>query len=216
MRELTSPTAISICCCSPRSIVRYSGSVRSRGGISPGWPNWPKSSATQRRSKWSRTGCLTPRFCSILCSTFGGRRRASKWQGRVRCVAGWNAFSRQPRPLRSWAGASASGPQPSFCRLSSSLPARSPIAPCRCLRRRKSTRQCLRLPCASRSPSPSIHWAARRSSPSPGKATSCSARSAGSESSVWPRRAMAPIPTRRRPARSSWPSAMRGNQLARC
>ena len=81
------------------------------------------------RSKWSRTGCLTPRYCSISCSTFGGHRRASKWQGPARCVAGWNAFSLQPRPLRSWAGANASGPRPSFCRLSSSLPARSPIAP---------------------------------------------------------------------------------------
>ena len=73
-----------------------------------------------------------------------------------------------------------------------------------------------RRPCASRSPSPSIHWAARRSSPSPGKATSCSARSAGSESSAWLRRAMASIPTRRRPARSSWPSAVSRNRLVRC
>ena len=48
MRARTSPTAISISCCWPRSIVRCSGSVRSRGGSSPGWPNWPKSSATHR------------------------------------------------------------------------------------------------------------------------------------------------------------------------
>ena len=34
MRAPTSPTAISMCCCSPRSIVRCSGSVRSRGGTS--------------------------------------------------------------------------------------------------------------------------------------------------------------------------------------
>ena len=31
---------------------------------------------------------------------------------------------------------------------------------------------------------------------------------------VWPRRAMAPIPTRRRPARSPWPSAMRRSRLS--
>ena len=42
--------------------------------------------------------------------------------------AGWNAFSRPPRTLRSWAGASESGPPPSSCRLSSFLPAPSPTA----------------------------------------------------------------------------------------
>jgi hypothetical protein len=39
MREPTSSTVISISCCSPRSIVRCSGSVRLHGGISPGWRN---------------------------------------------------------------------------------------------------------------------------------------------------------------------------------
>ena len=34
-----------------------------------------------------RTGCLTPRFCSISCSTFGRRRRRSKWRGRARYAA---------------------------------------------------------------------------------------------------------------------------------
>ena len=203
MKGRTSPTAISICCCSPRSIVRCSGSVRSRGGTTQGWPNWPKSSATQGRSKSSRTGCPTPRSCSTSCSMFGGRRSESKWRGPARCVAGWSAFSRQRRPRRSWAGANASGPQPSSCRSSSFLPVRSPIAPRRYLRRRKSNRQRLRPPFASRSPSPSIRWAARRSSPSLGKVTSCSARSAGSESSAWRRRTTATISTRRRPARSS-------------
>ena len=80
----------------------------------------------------------------------------------------------------------------------------------------RRTRPRLRLPCARRSPSPSIHWAARRSSPSPGKATNSSARLADSEGSVWPRRAMAPIPTRRRPARSSSRPAVNGKRLVRC
>ena len=142
MRAPTSPTAISICCCSLLSIVRCSGSVRSRGGTLTGWPNWPKSSATPGRSKSSRTGCPTPRFCSISCSTFGGRRPVWKWRGRARCAAAWSAFSRQPRPLRSWAGASGSGRRPSSCRLSSSLPARSPIAPRRCLRRPSTGGSC--------------------------------------------------------------------------
>ena len=62
-------------------------------------------------------------ICSISCSTFGGRRRASKWQGRVRCVAGWSAFSRLLPPLRSLVGASELEPRPSSCRSSWCPPA---------------------------------------------------------------------------------------------
>ena len=74
-------------CCWPRSIARYSGSVRWPGGSWSGWRNWPKSSATPGRSKFWKTGCLTRRFCSISCSTSGRRRRDWKWRGRVRYAA---------------------------------------------------------------------------------------------------------------------------------
>ena len=82
----------------PRSIARYSGSVRSHGGSLPGWPSLPNSSATQARWKSSKTGCPMPRSCSISCSASGARRRACKWQGRARCARGWSTFSPPPRP----------------------------------------------------------------------------------------------------------------------
>ena len=100
------------------------------------------------------------------CSTFGGRRRASKWQGRVRCVAGWSAFSRLLPPLRSLVGASELEPRPSSCRSSWCPPAPLPTAPCRCRRRRSTA---WRMRCASRNRSPSIHWTARRSHRLPGR-----------------------------------------------
>ena len=97
-RAPTSPTAISMCCCWPRSIARCSGSVRSHGGSLPGWPSLPNSSATQARWKSSKTGCPMPRSCSISCSASGARRRACKWQGRARCARAWSTFSPPPRP----------------------------------------------------------------------------------------------------------------------
>ena len=214
MRAPTSSTAISICCCSPRSIVRCSGSVRLRGGTSPGWRNWPRSSATPPRSKSSRTGCLTPRSCSIWFSTSGARRRVSKWQGPARSAAGWSAFSRRPLRLQSSAGANASGRRSSFCRLSSFRPARSPTA-CRRSPRRRSTAPRMRPRRASTSRFPSTRWAGRRSSRFFARAMICSDRSGGSESSVWPRRVTAPTPTRPRLARSRWPS-MNGKRPFRC
>ena len=202
MREPTSPTAISICCCSPRSIVRCSGSVRSRGGISPGWPNWPKSSATQGRSKLSRTGCLMPRFCSTSCSTFGGCRRESKWQGPARCAAGWSASSRQPRPLRSWAWASAPGPPRRsagchrLCRLDR-LSYRAGVLP---------AQEHSAVPASAvRKPQSVTFYSLGRASifTVSREGDELLARPAGSESSAWPRRTMVPISIRRRLARSS-------------
>ena len=208
MRAPTSPTAISMSCCWPRSIARCSGSVRSRGGTWSGWRNLPKSSATQGRSKFSMTGCLTPRFCSISCSTAGRRRRGWKWRGHARYAPASSAFSPQPRRLRSWAGGSGSGRWRPSCRSSSFLPAASPTARDRYRRlaidraedRDGRAQAAARLLLFIGS---DIDLRAFS-----GKATISSGSSAGSESSDWPRRAMEPIPTRLRPARSPWPSAM--------
>ena len=56
--------------------------------------------------------------------------------------AAWSAFSLPPQRLRSWAGASGSGPRQSSCRLSSFLLAASPTAPPRCQRRRSTRSGC--------------------------------------------------------------------------
>jgi beta-lactamase regulating signal transducer with metallopeptidase domain len=154
-------------------------------------------------SRFSRTGCVTPRSCSIWCSTSGRRRRVWKWQGRARYAAVSNASSRQPQTLRGWAGANDSGPRQSSCRSLPRPPAPSPTALRRCPRaeRRRRWR-------ASPNASPSIHWAEHRSLRSFAKATISSDNSAGSESSDCRSRVMEHIPTRRVPVRSPWPSAM--------
>ena len=216
MRGPTSSTVISISCCSPRSIVRCSGSVRSRGGISPGWRNWPRLSATQGRSRLSRTGCLTPRFCSIWCSTSGGRRWVSKWQGPARYAPAWSAFSLRPRRPQNWGGGNELAQRQSSCRWSSFLPAQSPTARPWCRRRRSTARPMRRPQCASPNRFPSTHWVERRSSPFFAMATISSGRSAGSESSDWQRRVTESTPTQRRLARSPWPSVMNGSLSARC
>ena len=203
MRGPTSPTAISICCCSPRSIVRCSGSVRSRGGISPGWPNWPKSSATQAALEVVEDRLS---YAEILLDLVQHVRRAPAG---IEMARACTVRSRVERILAATTAPAKLGWGKRIGTAAVILPVVIVSAGSIAYRTapvsspaQDALGRCLRRPCASRSPSPSIHWAARRSSPSPGKATSCSARSAGSESSVWPRRAMAPIPTRRRPARS--------------
>ena len=118
MRGRTSPTGISMSCCWPRSTVRCSGSILSRGGSSPAWPNWPKSSAMQGRSKCSKTGCPMRRSCSISRGRRARRRRGLRWQGRARFARVSSAFLRQPPTPRSPAGASEFGRPPPFCRLS--------------------------------------------------------------------------------------------------
>ena len=86
MRARTSPTAISTSCCWPRSIARCSGSARSHGGSSSGWPSLPKSSATTGRSRRSTTGCPTRRCCSIWCTARSESLPGSRWREPARCA----------------------------------------------------------------------------------------------------------------------------------
>ncbi len=136
----------------------------------------------ERRSKSSRTGCPTPRSCSTFVQRVRRAPAGIEMARPARCAAGWNAFLRATTaPAKLGSGKSHRDRTPSSCRLSSSRPARSPIAPRRCLRRRKSTRQ---VPATARAqaavrlllfigPRVDLHRLP--------KATNCSARSAGSE-----------------------------------
>ena len=128
MRGPTSSTAISICCCSPRSIARCSGSVRLHGGTSPGWRNLPRSSAT--KSARSRRGQAVLRRDSARSgatrpASAGGYRDGKGLHGAQPSRA---HSCRDAAPCEVGLGKAGSGPRHSFCRSSSFLPARSPTA----------------------------------------------------------------------------------------
>ena len=181
MRAPTSPTAISICCCSPRSIARCSGSVRLHGGISTRLAELAEMISDARALEVVEDRLS---YAEILLDLVQHVRRAPAG---IEMARACTVRSRVERILAATTAPAKLGWRKRIGTAAVILPVVIVSAGSiayrtrRCLRRRWRARPRRRLRCARRSPSPSIHWAARRSSPSPGKATNCSVKLAGSE-----------------------------------